>query len=149
VRGAAQKAEARAVAYRGAIGALQAAEQHRDALNEALRWLRGEAVHAERRLRPPVAAGLHDRLTSQVTTLAEALAGEGHKADRHRREIARLRAAGQHRDALNEALRWLSSDAAARARRDPGEAPGMYRQLTDRITGLAAAVPGYRPERRH
>jgi type VI protein secretion system component VasF len=149
VRGAAAKAEARAVAYRGAIGALQAAGQDRDALNEALRWLRGEVVHAERLLRPRDAAVLHEDLNSQVTTLAEALDGTGHKADRHRREIARLRAAGQDRDALNEALRWLSSAAAARARSDPGETPGMYRQLTERITGLAAAVPGYRPERRH
>jgi len=149
VRGANAKADARAKVYRRAIASLQATDQHKDALTEAVRWLRGEVVHAEKLLRPRDAADLYGDLIRQITILAEALAGEGHKTDRQRREIARLRGAGQHREALIRAVGWLSSASFAVARRDPGEAPGMYRQLTDRITGLAAEVPGYRPERRH
>jgi hypothetical protein len=160
VRSAAEKAAGRAVSYRRVIAGLRESGRDRDALAEALRWLRAEAVHAAR-LRPRSAAALYGRLDSQVVSLAEALTGQGsdalaprqaHRAARHRQELAVLRAAGQHREVLAAAVLWLRSAAAASARADPDRAAEMYGQLTDRISGLAAAVPGYRPEghgRRH
>ena len=146
--GTAEKADRRAKSYRRAIGQFQAADQGRAALAEALRWLRGEAAHAGK-LRPRDAAALHDQLTSQLVTLAGAVAGEGFRTDRHRRDLARMRAAGQHAEAFTHAAGWLSSSATSAARADPSAAPVLYRDLTDRIAGLAAEVPGYRPDRRH
>ncbi len=156
MRSAGQKAAGRAVAYRRVIAGLLAAGRDRDALAEALRWLRGEAVHAER-LRPRAAAALYGRLDSQVVSLAEALTGPGgdgpaprqaRRAARHRQDLARLRAAGQHREVLAATAGWLSSAAAAAARADPAAAAAVYGQLTERISGLAEAVPGYRPDGR-
>ena len=76
------------------------------------------------------------------------------RAAAHQRVIAELQAAGRHRDALAEAVRWARSEAAHAERLRPGDAPALYRQLTDRIASLAAAIPQFRPghpgrERRH
>ncbi|HEY3958519.1 MAG TPA: hypothetical protein VGM53_34580 [Streptosporangiaceae bacterium] len=164
MRNAVQKATDRAVVYRRAVAELRAAGRDRDALAEALRWLRAEAVHAEK-LRPQAAPELYGRLEGQVSGLAEFIADppaglaaqpvglgprQERRAARHRQARAQLRAAGQHRQALAGAVLWLASAAAASARADPAGSARMYGQLTDRITGLAAEVPGYRPAgRRH
>lgn len=157
MRNATQKAADRAVSYRRAIAGLRE-DRARDALAEALRWLRAEAVHAEK-VRPQAAVDLYGRLTGQVLSLAEFISSPDgaaslhprheHRAARHRKASARLRAAGQHRQALAGAALWLASAAAAAARADPAGSARMYGQLTDRIAGLAAEVPGYRPTRRH
>jgi hypothetical protein len=147
VRSTADKTADRARSYRRSIGELQAADRDRDGLVEALRWLRGEAVHAAR-LRPRDAAALYGRLTSQLAALASVLR-QGQRAGRWRRDLGQLQAAGQHQEAFTGAVGWLAWAATAVARADPAAAPGMYRQLTDRVTTLAAAVPGYRPDRRH
>lgn len=150
-----QKAADRAVVYRRVIAELRAAGRERDALAEALRWLRAEAVHAEK-LRPRQAADLYGRLEGQVSGLAEFIAHpaggaqprQERRAARHRLALPQLRAAGQHRQVLAVAVLWLSSASAAAARSDPAGSGRMYGQLTERITGLAAAIPGYRPTTR-
>lgn len=150
---AAEKAAGRAAAYRRSIAALQAAGQGREALHEALRWLRSEAAHAAR-LRPGSSAALHDQLIAQVMTLAGALADPGRTgvpsraarlADRKRRSIAALQAGDRNpdrdREALSEAVLWLQAAAAG--------APGACGELAARIACLAAEIPGWRPGRRH
>jgi hypothetical protein len=166
VRTAAEKAASRAAAYRRAIGGHLDADRGKEALAEALRWLRSEAAHAAR-IRPGDARALHDRLIAQVTTLAAALAdpdGAGmparsaRRAGRQREAIAAGLAAaagldpGRDRDdwaralsgALSAAVLWLQAEAAG--------SPGHYGELAARIAGLAAEIPGFRsprPARRH
>ena len=72
------------------------------------------------------------------------------RAAAYRREIAALQAAGRHRDALAEAIRWARSAAAHAERHRPADGPALYQQLTERIASLAEAIPGFRPPgRRH
>jgi len=74
MRSAADKASARAAGYRRVIAEHQAAGRHRDALAEAIRWVRSEAVHAERH-RPADARALYQQLTERIASLAEAIPG--------------------------------------------------------------------------
>ena len=77
-----------------------------------------------------------------MTGRAEKAAGRGAL---YRRTIAAHQAAGNDREALAEAVRWLRSEAAHVEKRRPRDAPVLYRQLTDRIVQLADAVPKFRP----
>jgi hypothetical protein len=63
----------------------------------------------------------------------------------YRRAIAELQAAGRHRDALAEALRWLQSEVGHFARQRPRDVGALCQQLTDRIITLAAAVAEFDP----
>jgi len=150
---AAEKAVRRAAVYRRVIGGLRSEGRCREAMTEAVRWLRAEATHAER-LRPAAAADLYARLAGQVAGLAEFIteaavqsapaARHPQRAARHRLALAQLQEAGQHRQALAGACLWLSSAAAATERADRAGAAAMYSQLADRVITLAEAVPGYR-----
>jgi len=65
-------------------------------------------------------------------------------AERYPREIASRHESGLHRDALTEALRWLTAEAVQAERRRPAEAEALYRQLTKQISKLAVAIPAFR-----
>jgi hypothetical protein len=67
------------------------------------------------------------------------------RAVQYRRAIAELQASGQHRAALAEAIRWLRSEVGHYVRRHPRDEDVLCRQLTDRITTLAAAVAEFEP----
>lgn len=67
------------------------------------------------------------------------------RAQAYRRAIAQHHAAGSDREALAEALRWLRSEAAHLERHRPRDAARLYRQLTERISALAQAIPNFRP----
>jgi hypothetical protein len=62
----------RAVMYRQAIADLEAAGRDREALAEAIRWLRAEAVDAARR-RPGSASQLYRALADRIATLAASI----------------------------------------------------------------------------
>lgn len=70
--GLTDKAASRATQYRREIASLQSAGRHRDALYEAIRWLRSEAAHTDRH-RPREAEELYRQLTTQIETLAAAI----------------------------------------------------------------------------
>lgn len=74
-----------------------------------------------------------------------AAAKAAYRTSERRRRVAGLHDAGKHRQALDAALDGLRSEARQVEKHRPGGAEALYRQLTDRITQLAEAVPGFRP----
>lgn len=70
------------------------------------------------------------------------------RANLYRRNIAAKQADGDFKGALHEANRWLLEEMQKVRRQRPHHADAVDAELTEKLAGLAAAVPFYKPTTR-